>query len=265
MRRLLATAMLVLGVGVASAHNVFFFGAPVAGATRASVNAALNRAGFHIPKKGPEEWYDTYRINGQLANLQGASRLTVNFTRGGRFAIAQYTFPSFQNIRQVKNIITMVAYKYGRPTSMSGNLKQGAVVARWLEPGNTEVKVWRGTSSTTTYMDLENVGALKSMRAEYPAIARSLGTSLPSSAASGKGQWEPPTPSDVTTPDSNHPIPMKWEFAIISVFSVPALIIVFFAHFLARVTRMPPSVKAVFRVSMGRMAQWFRRPAWKRR
>ncbi len=265
MRRLLAAAVLVSGMGVASAHKVLFFGASVVGASRASVNAALMRAGFRIPKKGPEEWFNTYRINGQLADLQGASRLTVNFTRGGRFAIAQYTFPSFDNVRQVKNIITMVAYKYGRPTSLSGNPKHGAVVARWMEPGDAEVKVWRGNSSTTTYMDLENVGALKSMRVEYPAVAKSLGASLPSSAAAGKGQWEPPTPSDVTTPDSNHPIPMKWEFAIISVFSVPALIIVFFAHFLARVTRMPPSVKAVFRVSVGRMANWFRRPAWKRR
>ena len=265
MRRLLGAVMLVLVAGVASAHNVLFFGAPVVGGTRASVNAALARAGFQIPKKGPEEWFDTYRINGQLANLQGASRLTVNFTKGGRFAIAQYTFPSFGNVRQVKNIITMVAYKYGRPTSISGDLSQGAVVARWHEPGNTEVKVWRGTASTTTYMDLENVGALKRLRTEYPVVAASLGKSLPSSAAAGKGQWEPPTPSDTTTPDSNHPIPMKWEFAIISVFSVPALIIVFFAHFLARVTRMPPTVKAVFRVSLGRMAGWFRRPAWKRR
>ncbi len=265
MRRFLAVGALVLGAGAASAHDMLFFGAPVAGATRASVNAALTRAGFQIPKQGPEEWFDTYRINGQLANLQGASRLTVNFTKGGRFAIAQYTFPSFNNVRQIKNIITMVAYKYGQPTDISGDMAHGAVVARWREPHQTEMKVWRGSGSTTTYMDLENIDALKSLRREYPVVAASLGKSLPSSAAAGEGQWEPPTPSDTTTPDSNHPIPMMWEFAIISVFSVPALIIVFFAHFLARVTRMPPSVKAVFRVSLGRMANWFRRPAWKRR
>ena len=260
-----AVVVMMLGVGVASAHKVAFFGVPVVGATRARVNAALARAGFKTPAKESEQWFDTYRINGQPARLQGASRLTVDFTRGGRFAIAQYTFPSFDNTRQVKNIITMVRYKYGRPTDLSGNLVHGPVVARWMEPDGAEVKVWRGASSTTTFLDLEDVAAAKRMRAQYPAAARALGTSLPSGAAAGKDQWQPPTPSDVTTPDTNRAVPMKWEIAIVTLFLIPALGIVFFAHFLARVTRVPPSVRAVFRVTVGRMAQWFRRPAWKRR
>ncbi len=260
-----AVVVMMLGVGAASAHSVAFFGVPVVGATRASVNAALSRAGFQGSAKESEQWFDTYRINGQPAKLQGASRLSVNFTRGGRFAIAQYTFPSINNTRQVKNIIGMVTYKYGRPTAVSGNVAHGPVVARWIEPDGAEVKVWRGTSSTTTLLDLEDVAAAKRMRAQYPAAARALGTSLPSGAAAGKNQWEPPTPSDVTTPDTNRAVPMKWEVAIVALFLIPALAIVFFAHFLARVTRVPPSVRAVFRVSVGRMAQWFRRPAWKRR
>lgn len=265
MRRMVAVVVLALGVGVASAHTLRFFGVPIAGATRGSVNAALARAGFHVSARGPEQWFDTYRINGQPAKLQGASRLTVDFTRGGRFAIAQYTFPSFNNVHQINNIITMVAYKFGRPTSLSGDPAGGPVVARWSEAGGTEVKVWRGASSTTTYMDLENTAAAARMRAQYPALARALGASLPKTASAGEGQWEPPTPSDVTTPDTNRPIPMRQEVAVVMVFSIPALMIVFFAHFLARVTRIPPSVKTVFRVSLGRMAQWFRRPAWKRR
>ena len=261
----LAGAAIVLGVGVASAHAVSFFCVPVAGATRARVNGALSRAGFTTSAKESEQWFDSYRVNGQLARLQGASRLTVNFTRGGRFAIGQYTFPSFDNTRQVKNIIAMVADKYGRPTDLTGDLMRGPVVARWIESDGAEVKVWRGASSTTTYMDLEDVAAVKRMRAQYPAAARALGTSLASGAATGKDQWQPPTPIDVTTPDSNRPVPMKWEIIIVALFLIPALGIVFFAHFLARVTRVPPSMKAVFRVSVGRMAQWFRRPAWKRR
>ena len=260
-----AVVVMMLGVGTASAHSVLFFGVPVAEATRASVNAALARAGFKGPAKESEQWFDTYRINGQPAKLQGASRLMVDFTRGGRFAIGQYTFPSINNTRQVKNIIAMVAYKYGRPTDVSGNVAHGPVVARWIEPGGAEVKVWRGTASTTTLLDLEDVAAAKRMREQYPAAARALGTSLPSGAAAGKDQWQPPTPSDVTTPDTNRAVPMKWEIAIIMALLIPAFVIVFFAHFLARVTRVPPSVKAVFRVSVGRMAQWFRRPAWKRR
>lgn len=260
-----AVVVMMLGIGMASAHVVAFFGVPVVGATRARVNAALARAGFKTKAKESEQWFDTYRINGQPARLQGASRLTVDFTRRGRLAVAQYTFPSFDNVRQVKSIIGMVSYKYGRPTDLSGNLARGAVVARWIEADGAEVKVWRGTSSTTTFLDLEGMAAVKRMRAQYPAAARALGASLPSGAAAGKGQWQPPTPSDVTTPDSNRPVPMKWEMAIAALFLIPAFGIVFFAHFLARVTRVPPSVKAVFRVSVGRVAQWFRRPAWKRR
>ena len=266
--RHLAVAVVVtmLGVGVASAHVVAFFGVPVVGATRARVNAALARAGFKTSAKESEQWFDTYRVNGQPARLQGASRLTVNFTRGGHFAIAQYTFPSFDDTRQVKNIIAMVRYKYGQPADLSGDLAHGPVVARWIEPDGAEVKVWRGASSTTTFLDLEDVAAAKRMRVQYPAAARALGTSLQRGAAvAEKDQWQPPTPSDVTTPDSNRPVPMKWEMAIVALFLIPAAGIVFFAHFLARVTRVPPSVKAVFRVTVGRVAQWFRRPAWKRR
>ncbi len=265
MRRGIGAAVLGLWVGVASGHTLAFFGVRLSHATRATVNAALTRAGFRIPSRGPEEWFDTYRINGQPAKLQGASRLTVNFTRGGRFAIAQYTFPSFDNPHQVKDIVAMVQYKYGPPTSTSGNPAHGPVVARWQEPGGTEIKVWRGWPSTSTFMDLENVAAVRRFRVQYPAVAKALGTSLPNTAAAGRGQWQPPPPSDLTTPGTNRPIPMKWEIGIIMVFSVPAMIIVMFAHFLARVTRIPRTWKAVVNVTLGRMAQWFRKPAWKRR
>ncbi|WP_298137838.1 hypothetical protein [Acidiferrobacter sp.] len=253
------------GVGAARAQGVLFFGVPVVGATRATVNAALQRAGFKPSGSESEQWFDTYRVNGQPARLQGASRLMVDFTQAGRFAVAQYTFPSFDNPRQIKDIMTMVTYKYGRPTDVAGNLAHGPVVARWREAGGAEVKVWRGVSSTTTYLDLEDVAAVRRMRAQYPHAARALNASLASEAATGKDQWQPPTPSDVTSPDVNRPVPMRWEIGIVVVFLIPALGIVFFAHFLARVTRVPPSMRAVLRASLGRMGQWFRRPAWRRR
>jgi len=243
-----------------------FYGVSLKTATRTSLNAALKRTGLPVVTKGPEDWFDTYRMNGQVRGLQGASMLAVRFTKDDRFAIAQYTFPSFEDIHEVQDIMGMVRYKYGEPTVIEGDIHHGPVVARWKEPGGTEIKVWRGWPSTTTYMDFENVGNFKRMLAEMPAALRKKGAiSGLAPPVAGKSQWEPPAPSDLTTPGVNKAIPMSLEVAIIMFFSVPALIIVAFAHFLSRVTRVPPSFRVVVRVTLGRMANWFRRPAWRKR
>ncbi|MHB8252605.1 MAG: hypothetical protein ACYDEV_02620 [Acidiferrobacter sp.] len=192
--------------------------------------------------------------------------LSVEYTRHNRFAVAQYTFPSFHNVRQVRDIITMVAYKYGKPSSLRGNLGHGPVTARWEEGGGTEIKVWRGWPSTSTYMALENIANVKRMRTEMPAFAHESDPAQGDiSPIMGQKQWEPQSPSELVAPGVNKAIPMMREVAIVLLFSIPALFIVIFAHFFARVTRIPPTFKVAAYVFFAKIAQWFRKPAWKRR
>jgi hypothetical protein len=131
--RLTGALVLCLWAGAAlAAGPLLFYGVPLQTATRATVNQALGRAGLPVKAKGPEDWFDTYRMGGLLPALQGASMLSVRFTKHDRFAIAQYTFASYRNVREVQDIIGMVTFKYGKPTSVVGNLQQGPVVARWM-------------------------------------------------------------------------------------------------------------------------------------
>ena len=118
-------------LGSAMAAPLLLFGVPLQDATRTTLTPALEKAGLPPIPNGPQQWFDTYRINGQMPQLQGASMFSVEYDRHNRFALAEYKFPSFGDARQVQNIITMVTYKYGQPSSITGEINHGPVIARW--------------------------------------------------------------------------------------------------------------------------------------
>lgn len=255
-------ALLCVWTATAAAASLQLFGVPLQTATKASLAPAFAKAGLPPITQGLERWFDTYRVNGQPQRLQGASMLTVDYTAHNRFAIAEYEFASFNNPHQIQQIITMVAYKYGRPTEISGDVARGPVIARWKEAHGTELKVWRGWPATSTYMDLEDVANLKRLRAQThgrpPGIQTLKANNMP---IAGARQWEPPAPSELVTPPASIvPPSLTWEIALL--FAVPALAVVVFAHYIARMTRVPRSFRVAMRVITGKILQAIRHPTW---
>ena len=125
-----------------------------------------------------------------------------------------------------------------------------------------EVKVWRGWPITTTYMDLENVAIVKAMRAErLTGMHGSLPARMDTAPISENKEWEPPSPVEQVAQANNQTVPTWLVWGIIVFFLVPAVGMVIFGHFLARVTRIPPFVVAA-RVFFARLVQFFRRPGW---
>lgn len=249
--------------GSALALPLTLFGVPLQNATRASLAPALQKAGLPPTPNGPQQWFDTYRINGQMPQLQGASKFLVEYDKHNRFAFAEYKFPSFNDTGQVQNIITMVGYKYGQPSSIIGDIKHGPVVARWKEGGGMEVKVWRGWPITTTYIDLENVAIVHAMRAA--ALTGMHGSSPARMNDAGpiseNKVWQPPSPVEEIAQTNNQIFPALLEWGVIAFFAVPALGMVIFGHFLSRVTRVPRFSVAA-RIFFAKINQFIRRPGW---
>ncbi len=249
-------------LGSAMAAPLLLFGVPLQDATRATLTPALEKAGLPPIPNGPQQWCDTYRINGQMPQLQGASKFSVKYDRHNRFALAEYKFPSFGDTRQVQDIIAMVTYKYGPPSSIIGEINHGPVVARWKEGGSMEIKVWRGWPITTTYMDLENVAIVKAMRAErLTGMHGSLPARMDTAPINENKEWEPPSPVEQIAQANNQTVPTLLVWGVIAFFLVPAVGMVIFGHFLARVTRIP-RFNVAARVFFARLAQFFRRPGW---
>lgn len=256
--RFIVAVLLWIWAGGAMAVPLMLFGVPLQGATRATLTPALQKAGLPLIPNGPQQWFDTYRLNGQLPQLQGASMFSVKYTKHNRFAVAEYKFPSFNDTRQVQNIITMVEYKYGQPSSIVGDVEHGPVTARWKESGDMEIKVWRGWPVTTTYMDLENITNVARMLSETRA-----GRLLPARTdVNEQKEWQPPSLVEQATPSSNKTFPLLWEWGVIAFFCIPALAMVIFGHFIARVTRIPPNFKVAAHILFTRIGQFVRRPQW---
>ncbi len=139
------------------------FGVPLATATRAKLQRALNAAHLTLAPGGTHPWYDLYDVNGALKH---ASKLAVSYTRGGRFAKAEYVFPSFVSTKRLGEVIAEVRAKYGAPTRMTGRLAIGPARARWDLPHGFEIVVKRRWPNPTTFMIIENLPMLKRMKAE---------------------------------------------------------------------------------------------------
>ncbi len=163
-RILLAVSLLWASSAVAAPLKLF--GAPLADATRSSLEPVLQKAGLTPVQTGSRWWYDIYRVHGQLP---GASKLLVGYTNQNRFAVATYVFPSFMNPGLVSKVVTMVRDKYGAPSRESGMPGLGNFTAVWHEGNGMEIKVTRGWPSTTVYLNLENVRNYATMKAQMHA------------------------------------------------------------------------------------------------
>ena len=139
------------------------FGVRLATATRAELGRALGAAHLTLAPGGAHQWYDLYDVNGALKH---ASKLAVSYTKGGRFARAEYVFPSFVSTKRLGEVIAEVRAKYGAPTRMTGELAIGPAQARWNHPHGFQIVVKRRWPNPTTFMIIEDIRMLKRMKAE---------------------------------------------------------------------------------------------------
>ncbi len=161
-RRVLWAAALVSLLGAARPVPSLF-GVPLATATRATLRRALTAAHLSLASGGAHQWYDLYDVNGALKH---ASKLAVSYTQGGRFAKAEYVFPSFVSTKRLGEVIAEVRAKYGPPTRMSGRLAIGPARARWNLPQDFDIVVRRRWPNPTTFMIIENRRMFERMKAE---------------------------------------------------------------------------------------------------
>lgn len=151
----------------AQAAGVELFGAKLANADRPQLRAVLKQNNLGINREDNRYWYDLYDPSAQL---QGASELQVGYVQqSGRFAVARYRFESFMDTEQVKQIISMVSQKYGKPARLRGNWQLGEVVATWNMVDNMEIEVSRGWPETTTYLQYRHRPSHAAMMAEIKA------------------------------------------------------------------------------------------------
>ncbi len=139
------------------------FGVRLATATRAELGRVLSAAHMTLAPGGMHQWYDLYDVNGALKH---ASKLAVSYTKGGRFAKAEYVFPSFVSTKRLGEVIAEVRNKYGAPTRMTGELAIGPARVRWNLPHDFEIVVKRRWPNPTTFMIIENRRMLKRMKTE---------------------------------------------------------------------------------------------------
>lgn len=155
------------GACFAAPPPLTMFGVVLQGATRPHLRRVLKLHGLRPTREDDRCWFDMYDAR---AVLKGASALEVGYVEAtGRFAKAEYRFPSFMDVGQVQRVVAMVRAKYGPPASRSGTAGLGPVRVRWRFAHGMTLVVWRGWPETTTFLELENPVAVRAMDAEIRA------------------------------------------------------------------------------------------------
>ncbi len=146
------------------------FGVALKGASREQLRQAFKQNGLRAIREDSAYWVDGYDAQ---AVLDGASKFEAGYVdASGKFAYAQYTFPGVMDTQLVGKVINMVATKYGRPRSRSGDYNLGPVTARWDLGQGMQIEVYRGWPDTTTLLRFLDATAYAQMRAEIDAATR---------------------------------------------------------------------------------------------
>jgi hypothetical protein len=143
------------------------FGVPLKGQTRTQLRQVFKAHGMTPTREDESYWYDEYDPH---SILKGASEFGVGYVSATqRFALAEYTFPGSSDAELVTRIIAMVQAKYGPPSTMTGNVAVGPVLAIWYFPNDMAISVSRHWPDTTTYLEYIDHPARLAMDAEIDA------------------------------------------------------------------------------------------------
>jgi hypothetical protein len=150
-----------------TSKSIELFGVSLKNTTRDQLRTVLKSNGLQAVREDKQYWVDTYNASGVL---EGASEFLIGYVSAtDKFAYAQYKFPAFMNEQMVAKVINMVATKYGKPSSMSGNISLGPVTAKWQMSQAMSIEVSRGWPDTTTYLKFIDLSAYKVLQAESEA------------------------------------------------------------------------------------------------
>jgi len=149
---------------MAATPNIEMFGTTLKGAKRDQLRQVFKQGGMIPTREDGAYWVDLYDSNGVL---NGAAQFAVGYVmKTDEFAYAQYTFPSTMNTGLVKEVIDLVASKYGQPSEKKGQYGLGSVTATWKVGKNMKIEVSRGWPDTTTYLSFVDIPSNKAMNAE---------------------------------------------------------------------------------------------------
>ncbi len=168
--RKLSPLSLVIAIATSMAPQAFaapqieLFGIKLQGANRAQLRQAFLAGGLAPIRVDDAYWVDTY--NPQAVMDEASSFAAGYVAKTGAFAYAEYRFDSFMDTQQVERIARMVANKYGRPATQSGNAQLGAVKYVWKMGDGITIQVQRGWPETTSYLSFIEPKAYSLMRAE---------------------------------------------------------------------------------------------------
>ncbi|GLR00127.1 hypothetical protein GCM10007863_45470 [Dyella mobilis] len=143
------------------------FGAPLKGASRPQLREVFRAHGLAPIREDDQYWYDEYN---PTSVLEGASSLAVGYVAAThKFAVAEYKFSGTMDTQLVARVINLIESKYGAPSSRSGNINLGDVLATWNFPNGMKITVSRDWPDTTTFLDYVDVTANTAMQAEIDA------------------------------------------------------------------------------------------------
>lgn len=118
-------------------------------ATRNEFRGAVKSAGNKVEREDSKFWVDRYKSS---AVLEGSKELLVGYTTDGKFATAQYTIPANMDASKIVKVKDMVASKYGKPHSSTGNPDVGEMEYKWTLRDGIQIDLWRGWPDTTVYL-----------------------------------------------------------------------------------------------------------------
>jgi TPR repeat protein len=140
--------------------NTLIFGEALNCTSKKSLRQALKTGGLKVMREDDGYWYDNYDSS---EALEGSSELSVAYIND-KFARASYEFNASMDTGKVVEVRNMIASKYGKPSSSSGNTSVGEVRYIWKLKDGIKVEVsrgWPNTSVTLAYIHPVNFAAME--------------------------------------------------------------------------------------------------------
>ena len=169
---LITVSMQVIAQPKVVHQDVELFGVKLQGANRDKLRSAFKKGGLIPIRVSDRFWADKYDPK---AVLDGATSFQAGYVNKTRvFAYAEYEFQAFMKPELVTEVANMVASKYGKPDTKTGNDDVGSVVYRWNFSNGMYIRVARGWPDTKTFLTFVDPIADAQRKAEQDEVDREV-------------------------------------------------------------------------------------------
>ncbi|MDD4911578.1 MAG: tetratricopeptide repeat protein [Sideroxydans sp.] len=142
--------------------TTFLFNEAVMCTNKDTLRAAIQEGGAVVEREDDGYWYDIYDSS---EILEGTSKLSVSYIKD-KFARAFYEYDADMDTAKVVEVRDMVASKYGKPATSSGNPAVGEVRYTWKLKDGIQLEVNRGWPDTTVYLTYTHPANFAALEAE---------------------------------------------------------------------------------------------------